>query len=53
MNCKHKYVEGNTTKYFVCRAKNKAINEYDCKSCPLRLSDVPEGFEQLFQGFRR
>ena len=53
MNCKHKYVEGNTKKHFIYRAKNKAINEYDCKNCPLRLPDVPEGFEQLFQGFRR
>ena len=53
MNCKHKTIEGRTTKYFYCKAKGKAIDEYQCKDCMLRISDLPEGFEQLFQGFRR
>lgn len=53
MNCKHCKVEGATTKYFYCKVKQKAIGEYECKNCPMRLPDLPEGFEELFGGFRR
>jgi len=39
MNCKHLKVAGKTTKYFYCNAKDKAIDEYECKNCPLKLPD--------------
>ena len=53
MNCKHCTVEGQTTKYYYCKIKNKAIDEKDCKNCMLKLPNFPEGFEQLFGSFRR
>ena len=56
MNCKHLQVQGTTTKYFFCGAKQKAINEYECRSCPLKIekkADLPDGFEQLFGKLKR
>ena len=50
MNCKHKEIKGNTTKYFACRVKDKAISENDCKNCLLRLPDFLEVFSDLFRG---
>lgn len=41
MNCKHVTVKGNTTKYYYCKAKNKAVEEYECRDCMLRLPDLP------------
>lgn len=41
MNCKHRRIEGITTKYFYCGVKDKAIDEYvDCKNCPLKIPDT-------------
>lgn len=38
MQCKWIEVEGkqnnNTTRFFMCGLKNKAIDEYECKNCP-------------------
>ena len=59
MNCKHSEVRGNTTKYFYCKLKEKAVDDYNCKNCIMKLPNVPEGFEQLFRmgfgnnGFRK
>ena len=54
MNCKHKTIKGNTTKYFWCNVKGKPADYYQCRDCILRLPDLPEGFEEVFgKGFRR
>jgi len=53
MNCKHVIVKGNTTKYYFCRLKEKAVDDYKCQNCMMRISDLPEGFEQLFGSFRK
>ena len=53
MNCKHARVEGTTTKYYVCKLKNKPVDDYSCNGCMMRIPDLPEGFEQLFRGFRK
>ena len=45
MNCKHCKIQGNTTKYFYCQLKGKAIDEYMCKNCVMKLPDLPEGIE--------
>lgn len=52
MNCKHCKIQGNTTKYFYCQLKNKAIDNYMCKNCVMKLPSLPEGIEELFGGFR-
>ena len=39
MNCKWIRVEGRTTKYFKCSLKDKAIDEYECKKCPMFLKE--------------
>ncbi len=57
MSCKHRVVNGNTTKYFYCSLKNKSIDEYSCKDCLLRIEDntnnqIKDVFEQIFgKGF--
>ena len=53
MNCKHKTIEGRTTKYYYCKAKGKAIDDYNCKDCMLRISDLPKEIEQLFGSFKK
>ena len=53
MNCKHAKVVGNTTKYYVCQIKNKAVDDYSCRDCMMRIPDLPEGFEELFKGFKK
>lgn len=42
MNCKHIKIEGNTTKYFICKIKNKAVDEYECRDCLLKLPNLLE-----------
>lgn len=54
MYCKHCKLEGNTTKYYYCMIKGKAVDKYSCKSCMMRIPDLPKGFEQIFgNGFKR
>lgn len=54
MNCKHRKIKGNTTKYFWCNLKEKSVDDYQCRDCMLKLPDLPEGFEEIFgKGFRR
>lgn len=52
MNCKHKIVKGDTTKYFYCQVKDKAINEYECKTCMFKLPVLPQVVEDLFGSFK-
>ena len=53
MACKHAKVEGNTTKYWVCRLKDKAIDKYKCKDCPMFIKDnnTEDIVNQLFGMF--
>lgn len=54
MNCKHCTVEGRTTKYYYCKLKEKAIDEYNCRDCMMRIADYPPGFEEVFgKGFKK
>lgn len=54
MNCKHATVKGNTTKYFYCKLKGKAVDDYKCRDCMMKLPDLPEGFKEVFgKGFRK
>ncbi len=39
MQCKWIKVEGNTTKYFRCSLKDKAIDGYECRDCPMFIKD--------------
>ena len=43
MQCKWIKVEGkqnnNTTRFFICGLKNKAIDEYECRDCPMFIQD--------------
>jgi len=59
VNCKHIKAEGGIgagdTGYFVCTARNKGLNEYECKTCMLRLPrqlkgfpNIPPEFESIF-----
>lgn len=50
MNCKHAEVRGNTTNY--CKVFDKAVDDYKCRNCVMRLPYLPEGFEELFKGLR-
>ena len=57
MQCKWIKVEGkqnnNTTKIFMCELKNKAIDEYECRDCPLFIRDnnADDIVNQLFGMF--
>lgn len=42
MNCKHLSVEGNTTKYYYCKIKEKTVDKYNCKDCMLKIRNLPE-----------
>jgi len=54
MNCKHVKIAGNTTKYYYCKALNKAVDDYKCRDCLLKIPNIPKGFEEVFgKGFRR
>lgn len=48
MNCKHLKVEGYTTKYYFCKAKNKAINTFECRDCLLKINGAKNIVEELF-----
>lgn len=49
MDCKHLIIKGNT---YYCRAKDKAINTYNCRGCMLKISSLPKTFEEVFgRGF--
>ncbi len=49
MGCKHRKVQGNTTKYFVCGITGKAIDEYKCKNCMLKIEDKNDNFKEMFE----
>lgn len=53
INCKHCTVEGNTTKYYYCKVKGKAIDEINCRDCMLKIESIPNVVEELFKGFKK
>ena len=53
MNCKHVELRGNTTKYYWCKLFNKSVDDYSCRECMMKIPDLPEEFNKLFNGFRR
>lgn len=53
MNCKHIEVKGNTTKYFYCKVKEKSVDTYECRDCPLKITGLPKEFDILFGGFKK
>lgn len=48
MNCVNLKVEGNTTKYYFCKVKNKAINTLECRDCLLKINGAKNIVEELF-----
>ena len=56
MNCKHKEIKGNTTKYFYCNLFGKAIDDYRCKDCIMKLESkdntVNKLFNEMFGGWK-
>ena len=53
MSCKHLTVVGNTTKYFYCKVFNKAVDEYKCIDCMLKIENIPAVVEELFKGLKK
>lgn len=53
MSCVHLKVEGSTTKYYFCKAKNKAINTFECRDCLLKIQDAKSTIEELFGTLNR
>ena len=53
INCKHCVVQGNTTKYYFCKIKGKAIDEINCRDCMLKIESIPTVVEELFKGFKK
>ena len=53
MQCKWIKVEGVTTKYLRCSLKDKTIDEYECRNCPMFVKDnnVNDIVNQLFGMF--
>ena len=53
MQCKWIKVEGQTTKHFRCSLKDKAINDYECKNCPMFIknNNADDIVSQLFGMF--
>lgn len=53
MQCKWIKVEGQTTKYFRCGLKDKAIDEHKCRNCPMFIKDnnADDIVNQLFGMF--
>ena len=53
MQCKWIKVEGQTTKYFRCSLKDKAIDKYECRDCPMFIKDnnADDIVNQLFDMF--
>ena len=39
MQCKWIKVEGNTTKYYRCNLKDRAIYAEECRHCPMFIQD--------------
>ena len=48
MSCKHRKVEGNTTKYFICKIFDKTVDDYKCQRCLMRIEDKTSQIKDLF-----
>ena len=46
MNCKHKIIKGNTTKYFWCNLKEKSIDDYQCRDYQICQKDLKKYLER-------
>ena len=59
MACKHRKVEGNTTKHFVCGITGKQIDDIKCRDCMMKIEDNNDNimndlFGEIFgKGFSR
>lgn len=58
MACKHRILEGNTTKYFVCKITGKQVDDYKCNNCMMKIEDttkeqyIKDIFSEMFgKGF--
>lgn len=51
MGCKHISVEGNTTKYFICRISGKAVDDVKCSKCMLKIEDTST--DEIFNNFMK
>lgn len=49
MSCVHLKVEGSTTNYYFCKAKNKAIDMLECRDCLLKINSAKNIAEELFR----
>ena len=52
MRCKHLTVVGKTTKYYYCKVFNKAVDEYKCNNCMLKIEKPEDVINELFGGFK-
>lgn len=53
MRCKHRRVDGNTTKYYYCQIFKKPVDDHQCKNCLMKIednSDIIDAFEKIFGG---
>lgn len=50
MGCKHRILKRNNDKNFnwICRIKDKDVNEYICRDCPLKIEDKSQDINDLF-----
>ena len=53
INCKHCKVQGNTTKYFYCQLKEKAVYDCECRNCVMKLPDLPNVVEEILVGLNK
>lgn len=55
MSCKHRTVEGRTTKYFYCKILNKSVDDYKCRDCMMKIeneNDAMDYLNKIFGGFK-
>lgn len=52
MSCKHLTIAGKTTKYYYCQVFNKAVDEYKCRDCMLKIENQADVINELFGGFK-
>lgn len=53
MSCKHLTVEGTVTKHFYCKVFNKAVDEYKCRDCMLKIENQADVINELFGRFKK
>ena len=53
MSCKHRTVEGRTTKYYYCKVLNKAVDDSKCENCMLKIDSVEDKPIYFLGGFKK